>query len=71
MDIATGDPKSPLYGAGNSGVIARDGRLVRRDDEARGETYAEGRLFLWVAKIQALMNAVLTNSGFAVERADR
>jgi xanthine dehydrogenase YagR molybdenum-binding subunit len=41
VDMATGDPKSPLYGAGNSGVIARDGRLVRRDDERRGEAYAE------------------------------
>jgi xanthine dehydrogenase YagR molybdenum-binding subunit len=40
-DIATSDAKSPLYGAGNSGVIARDGRLVRRDDEGRGETYAD------------------------------
>ncbi len=39
-DLATRDPQSPLYGAGNAGVIARDGRLMRRDDEARGEPYA-------------------------------
>ena len=36
-DLATGDERSPLFGAGNAGVIARDGRLVRRDDESRGE----------------------------------
>jgi xanthine dehydrogenase YagR molybdenum-binding subunit len=39
--IATGDERSPLFGAGNTGVIARDGRLVRRDDESRGESYAD------------------------------
>ena len=50
-DMATADPKSPLYGAGNAGVIARDGRLVRRDDEARGETYAEIMARAGVAEI--------------------
>lgn len=39
--LATGDERSPLFGAGNSGVIARDGRLVRRDDESRGEPYPD------------------------------
>ncbi len=39
-EIAARDPQSPLFGAGNAGVIARDGRLLRRDDELRGETYA-------------------------------
>ncbi len=39
--LATNDPASPLYGAGNTGVVARDGRLCRRDDESRGETYAD------------------------------
>ena len=39
--IATEDERSPLFGAGNSGVIARNGRLVRRDDEARGEAYTD------------------------------
>ncbi|HTZ71788.1 MAG TPA: xanthine dehydrogenase family protein molybdopterin-binding subunit [Acetobacteraceae bacterium] len=40
-DIAMADRRSPLFGASNQGVIARDGRLFRRDDEARSETYAE------------------------------
>jgi xanthine dehydrogenase YagR molybdenum-binding subunit len=40
-DLATGDPRSPLFGAGNAGVIARGGRLHRRDDEARSESYAD------------------------------
>ncbi len=40
-DIATNDQRSPLFGAGNAGVIAREGRLLRRDDESRGESYAD------------------------------
>ena len=40
-DLATGDERSPLFGAGNAGVIARDGRLLRRDDESRSESYAD------------------------------
>jgi xanthine dehydrogenase YagR molybdenum-binding subunit len=40
-DLATGDRRSPLFGAGNAGVIARDGRLHRRDDETRNESYAD------------------------------
>lgn len=40
-ELATGDERSPLFGAGNAGVIARDGRLLRRDDESRGGTYAD------------------------------
>jgi xanthine dehydrogenase YagR molybdenum-binding subunit len=40
-ELATGDQRSPLFGAGNAGVIARDGRLFRRDDEARSESYAD------------------------------
>jgi xanthine dehydrogenase YagR molybdenum-binding subunit len=40
-DLATNDRRSPLYGAGNAGVIARGGRLFRRDDEGRSESYAE------------------------------
>jgi xanthine dehydrogenase YagR molybdenum-binding subunit len=39
--LATGDQRSPLFGAGNAGVVARDGRLYRRDDESRGESYGE------------------------------
>jgi xanthine dehydrogenase YagR molybdenum-binding subunit len=40
-DLATNDQRSPLFGAGNAGVIARGGRLFRRDDESRSESYAE------------------------------
>ncbi|MBV8191601.1 MAG: xanthine dehydrogenase family protein molybdopterin-binding subunit, partial [Alphaproteobacteria bacterium] len=40
-ELATGDHRSPLYGAGNAGVVARQGRLLRRDDESRGESYAD------------------------------
>jgi xanthine dehydrogenase YagR molybdenum-binding subunit len=40
-ELATNDERSPLYGAGNAGVIARDGRLCRRDDESRSESYAD------------------------------
>ena len=39
--LATADPASPLFGAGNIGVVARDGRLHRHDDEGRSESYAE------------------------------
>jgi xanthine dehydrogenase YagR molybdenum-binding subunit len=40
-DLATNDHRSPLFGAGNAGVIARSGRLCRRDDENRSESYAD------------------------------
>src|SRR6202045_4063378 len=40
-DLATNDARSPLYGAGNTGVIARGGRLFRREDESRSESYAD------------------------------
>ncbi|HTW72615.1 MAG TPA: xanthine dehydrogenase family protein molybdopterin-binding subunit [Acetobacteraceae bacterium] len=40
-ELATNDRQSPLFGAGNAGVIARGGRLFRRDDESRSESYAE------------------------------
>ena len=40
-DLATNDRGSPLFGAGNAGVIARGGRLFRRDDESRSESYAD------------------------------
>ncbi len=39
--LATGDRRSPLFGAGNAGVIARDGRLFRRDDDSLSESYAD------------------------------
>jgi xanthine dehydrogenase YagR molybdenum-binding subunit len=40
-ELAMGDERSPLFGAGNAGVIARDGRLIRRDDESQSESYAD------------------------------
>jgi len=40
-ELATAEPDSPLYGAGNVGVTARDGRLYRSDDETRSESYAD------------------------------
>jgi xanthine dehydrogenase YagR molybdenum-binding subunit len=40
-DLATADERSPLFGAGNAGVIARGGRLIRRDDESRSEPYGD------------------------------
>jgi xanthine dehydrogenase YagR molybdenum-binding subunit len=55
-ELATGDEKSPLFGAGNAGVVARNGRLFRRDDETRSESYADilGRVGL--AEIEARGN---------------
>jgi xanthine dehydrogenase YagR molybdenum-binding subunit len=38
-ELATGDERSPLFGAGNTGVMAQGGRLFRRDDESRNESY--------------------------------
>ncbi len=40
-DLATNNDRSPLFGAGNTGVIARGGRLYRRDDETRSESYGD------------------------------
>ncbi|MDF0492847.1 xanthine dehydrogenase family protein molybdopterin-binding subunit [Bradyrhizobium yuanmingense] len=52
-DLATSDERSPLFGAGNAGVIARDGRLIRRDDESRSESYAGILARAGVAEIEA------------------
>ncbi len=40
-ELATADREFPLFGAGNVGVVARAGRLCRKDDESRSETYAD------------------------------
>jgi xanthine dehydrogenase YagR molybdenum-binding subunit len=40
-ELAGADPASPLFGAGNIGVVAKGGRLHRRDDESRSESYAD------------------------------
>jgi xanthine dehydrogenase YagR molybdenum-binding subunit len=52
-DLATSDERSPLFGAGNAGVIARDGRLLRRDDESRGESYSDILARAGVAEVEA------------------
>ena len=40
-EIATSDPNSRLFGAGNAGVEARSGRLYHRGDETRSESYSD------------------------------
>ncbi|MGB3243990.1 MAG: xanthine dehydrogenase family protein molybdopterin-binding subunit [Sulfitobacter sp.] len=40
-EIALSDPDSPLFGAGNAGVEAWDGRLYRADDDSRSESYED------------------------------
>ncbi|MBP1851727.1 xanthine dehydrogenase family protein molybdopterin-binding subunit [Rhizobium halophytocola] len=40
-ELAAADPDSPLYGTGNSGVTARDGRLFATGDESRSEAYED------------------------------
>jgi len=40
-ELAMGDERSPLFGAGNAGVLAHGGRLYRRDDESRSDSYAD------------------------------
>jgi xanthine dehydrogenase YagR molybdenum-binding subunit len=40
-ELATSDERSPLFGSGNAGVVARAGRLFRRDDDSRSEAYAD------------------------------
>ena len=52
-DLATGDERSPLFGAGNAGVTARDGRLFRRDDENRSESYSDILQRAGLAQIEA------------------
>jgi xanthine dehydrogenase YagR molybdenum-binding subunit len=52
-DLATRDHRSPLFGAGNAGVIARDGRLIRRDDETRSDSYADILARAALAEIEA------------------
>ena len=52
-DLATRDERSSLFGAGNAGVIARDGRLFRRDDETRSESYADILARAGLAEVEA------------------
>ena len=52
-DLATNDERSALFGAGNAGVIARDGQLFRRDDESRSEAYPDILARAGLAEIEA------------------
>jgi xanthine dehydrogenase YagR molybdenum-binding subunit len=56
-DLATRDERSLLFGAGNAGVIARDGRLFRRDDESRSESYADILARAGLAEIEGQGNS--------------
>ena len=40
-ELAMNDNHSPLFGAGNAGVVARHGRLFRLDDDSRSESYGD------------------------------
>jgi xanthine dehydrogenase YagR molybdenum-binding subunit len=40
-ELAAADPASPLFGAGNAGFTAGDGRLHHCDDESRSQSFAE------------------------------
>ncbi len=55
-DLATNNERSPLFGAGNAGVVARDGRLFRRDDETRSESYSDILKRAGLAEIEARGN---------------
>lgn len=39
--IASADPDSPLFGTGNTGVVARDGWLVAEEDDSRRDSFAD------------------------------
>jgi xanthine dehydrogenase YagR molybdenum-binding subunit len=51
-ELAMADERSPLFGAGNAGVLARCGRLIRRDDESRSESYTDILTRAGVAEIE-------------------
>lgn len=53
-ELATSDERSPLFGADNAGVIARQGRLQRRDDHARSESYANILARAGLAELDAI-----------------
>ena len=52
-DLATADERSPLFGAGNAGFVARDGRLYRRDDDSRSESYVDILTRAGLAQVEA------------------
>jgi xanthine dehydrogenase YagR molybdenum-binding subunit len=57
--LATADERSPLFGAGNAGVIARDGRLFRRDDTSRSESFGDVLTRAGLAEIEARGNGAI------------
>ncbi|MBV9556987.1 MAG: xanthine dehydrogenase family protein molybdopterin-binding subunit, partial [Pseudolabrys sp.] len=64
-ELATGDQRSPLFGAGNAGVVARDGRLLRRDDESRGESFGEILTRAGLAEIEGRGDGVMDQAAQA------
>ena len=64
-ELATGDERSPLYGAGNVGVVARDGRLTRADDDSRGEAYGDILERAGLAEIEASGQGVMDEAAQA------
>ena len=52
-ELATSDERSPLFGAGNAGVTARGGRLSRRDDDTRSESFSDILTRAGLAQIDA------------------
>jgi xanthine dehydrogenase YagR molybdenum-binding subunit len=56
-ELAMGDDHSPLFGADNAGVVARGGRLFRRDDESRSESYGDILARAGVAEIDGRGNS--------------
>jgi len=58
-ELATSDQRSPLFGAGNAGLIARGGRLHRRDDDSRSESYVDILARAGLAEVEARGNAAV------------
>ena len=58
-ELATNDQRSPLFGAGNAGVVARDGRLHRRDDDSRSESFGDILARAGLASIEARGNGAM------------
>jgi xanthine dehydrogenase YagR molybdenum-binding subunit len=58
-ELATSDERSPLFGAGNAGLIARDGRLFRRDDEGRSESFGDILTRAELVEIEARGNGAI------------
>lgn len=56
-ELATNDERSPLFGAGNAGVVARAGRLLRQDDENRSESYSNILARAGVSEIEGRGNS--------------